>query len=101
MRHNLALREDLLGPVETYYNGNYLDSRLDARWALFFDSLGLGFRYTRAADNQGGGSMFYMTALDTWLVTRPALPEPHDSAGIQRWVRDGSATTAAILFGLC
>lgn len=100
-KNNLALRGDLLGPVETFYNGDYLDSRLEARWALFLDAFGLGFRYTKGVDNQGNGSMFYLTALDTWLVIKPALPELQDAARVENWVRNGSAKQAAILFGLC
>lgn len=32
-------------PIETYYNGYRFRSRLEARWAVFFDTLGIEYRY--------------------------------------------------------
>lgn len=32
-------------PVETRYNGMYFRSRLEARWAVFFDCLGIQYQY--------------------------------------------------------
>lgn len=31
--------------IDTFYNGNYFRSRLEARWAYFFDALGLKYQY--------------------------------------------------------
>lgn len=31
--------------IDTLYNGNYFRSRLEARWAYFFDSVGLTYEY--------------------------------------------------------
>ena len=31
--------------INTYYNGNYYRSRLEARWAYFFDSIGVKYLY--------------------------------------------------------
>lgn len=32
-------------PIETYYNGYRFRSRLEARWAVFFDTLGVKYEY--------------------------------------------------------
>lgn len=32
-------------PIETYYNGYRFRSRLEARWAVFFDALGIEYEY--------------------------------------------------------
>lgn len=31
--------------IDTYYNGNYFRSRLEARWAVFFDLIGVKYTY--------------------------------------------------------
>lgn len=31
--------------IDTYYNGNYFRSRLEARWAVFFDLIGVKYSY--------------------------------------------------------
>lgn len=31
--------------IQTNYNGNWFSSRLEARWAVYFDSLGVGYEY--------------------------------------------------------
>ena len=35
-------------PKETYYNGYHFRSRLEARWAIFFDAMGIEYRYEDA-----------------------------------------------------
>lgn len=35
----------LIKPIDTLYNGNYFRSRLEARWAVFFDILGIRYEY--------------------------------------------------------
>lgn len=32
-------------PLETHYNGYYFRSRLEARWAIYFDAIGLRYEY--------------------------------------------------------
>ena len=35
----------MIKPIETVYNGYLFRSRLEARWAVFFDALGIGYEY--------------------------------------------------------
>jgi len=40
-------------PIETHYNGHRFRSRLEARWAVFFDSLGIEWEYEREGYDLG------------------------------------------------
>lgn len=35
----------MIKAIETYYNGRYFRSRLEARWAVFFDACGVKYEY--------------------------------------------------------
>lgn len=39
------MKKDFLQPIETHYKGYKFRSRLEARWAVFFDALGLKWQY--------------------------------------------------------
>src|SRR5690348_4277672 len=52
-----------LQPIETQYNGYRFRSRLEARWAVFFDSLGVPYEYEREAYDLDG--IYYLP--DFWL----------------------------------
>lgn len=44
-----------LKPIETPYNGYRFRSRLEARWAVFFDTLGVEYEYEPEGFELGGG----------------------------------------------
>ncbi len=50
-------------PIETAYNGYRFRSRLEARWAVFFDMLGIAYEYEK--EGYHVGSMWYLP--DFWL----------------------------------
>lgn len=35
----------MITSIDTFYNGNYFRSRLEARWAIYFDQIGLKYEY--------------------------------------------------------
>lgn len=43
-------------PIETAYAGHRFRSRLEARWAVFFDTLGISWEYEPQGYELGGGS---------------------------------------------
>ena len=45
-------------PVETIYNGYRFRSRLEARWAVFFDSLGVDYEYEPEGYELGNGERY-------------------------------------------
>lgn len=46
-------------PIETYYNGYRFRSRLEARWAVFFDSLHIKYEYEPQGFDLGDG-LYYL-----------------------------------------
>lgn len=51
-------------PIETRYKGCRFRSRLEARWAVFFDALDVRWEYEREGYNLGGGDLYLP---DFWL----------------------------------
>ncbi len=45
-------------PIETYYNGYRFRSRLEARWAVFFDALGVPYEYEPEGFSRNG--LYYL-----------------------------------------
>lgn len=39
------MEEKTIAPIETFYNGYHFRSRLEARWAVFFDAAGIKYEY--------------------------------------------------------
>lgn len=70
--------EDMyIRPIETKYSGARFRSRLEARWACFFNSLGLLWEYEKEGFDMGGRKYlpdFYLPHIDTWLEIKPGDP---------------------------
>jgi hypothetical protein len=70
----------MIHPIETSYKGYRFRSRLEARWAVFFDTLPLRWRY----ETEGFVVVkdvcylpdFYLPDWDVYLEVRPDLPDP-------------------------
>ena len=57
-------------PIETQYNGFRFRSRLEARWAIFFDVIGLKYEYEMEGYDMEGTRYlpdFYIPSLDRWF----------------------------------
>lgn len=57
-------------PIETKYNGFKFRSRLEARWAIFFDAIGLKYEYEVEGFEMNGIRYlpdFYLPNLDRWF----------------------------------
>ena len=67
--------EKSIKPIETHYNGYRFRSRLEARWAVFFDAIGLKYEYEVEGYEIEGckkGEIhylpdFYIPSLDRWF----------------------------------
>lgn len=55
-------------PIETYYNGYKFRSRLEARWAVFFDACGISYQYEPEGITLSDG---------TWYLPDFYLPQIH------------------------
>ena len=70
-------------PIETRYAGCRFRSRLEARWAVFFDALGIRWEYepqgftftTRFAERFNYLPDFHLPDLDTWVEVKGADEE--------------------------
>lgn len=68
--------------IETVYNGYRFRSRLEARWAVFFDTLGFSYYYEMEGLNLGNGEYylpdFYLPSLRLYLEIKPCLTDLDD-----------------------
>lgn len=57
-------------PIETYYNGYRFRSRLEARWAVFFDTIGIKYEYEPEGFDMDGIKYlpdFYLPDAERWI----------------------------------
>lgn len=63
-----------LKPIETAYAGHRFRSRLEARWAVAFDAMGVTWHYEREAFSLPGGTGylpdFYLPELRLWVEVK-------------------------------
>lgn len=70
-------------PIETYYNGYRFRSRLEARWAVFFDSMGIRYKYEKEGFSLPSGPYlpdFWLPDWEIWFEVKgqfPTLKELH------------------------
>lgn len=65
-------------PIETVYNGYKFRSRLEARWAVFFDTLGIDYEYEKEGFELCDGTKylpdFWLPTLDCWFEVKGEYP---------------------------
>lgn len=66
--------------IETAYNGYRFRSRLEARWAVLFDTLGIDYLYEYEGFTIGHGYLpdFFLPKLDLWFEVKGAYPSPDE-----------------------
>lgn len=71
-------------PIETAYLGYRFRSRLEARWAVFFETIGIRWRYENEGFTLAEGVNylpdFYLPDFDIYLEMKPDLPYEDVSA---------------------
>lgn len=69
-------------PIETEYNGHKFRSRLEARWAVFFDAAGIKYEYEPEGFEDENGNRylpdFYLPDFDTHVEVKGDRPEAWD-----------------------
>lgn len=61
-------------PIETYYKGYRFRSRLEARWAVFFDALGIEWEYEKEGYDLDGVWYlpdFWLPQVQMWAEVKP------------------------------
>jgi hypothetical protein len=79
-----------LRPIETEWNGYRFRSRLEARWGVFLDALGVRYRYEAEGFDLGGLWYlpdFWLPAWRTWLEVKPEEPYGEDLEKLVRFER--------------
>jgi hypothetical protein len=74
--------------IETFYKGYKFRSRLEARWAVFFDALGLEYQYEPEGFDLGDGIFylpdFYLPKLRAWVEIKGNTPTAEEKEKIRR-----------------
>lgn len=64
-----------LQAIQTRYNNHHFRSRREARWAVFFDTLGLDYEYEPEGFDLGEEGWylpdFYLPQFDSWFEVKP------------------------------
>jgi hypothetical protein len=64
--------------IETVYNGYRFRSRLEARWAVFFDTLGIKYEYEKEGFDLNGVWYlpdFWWPEMNIWVEIKPTMPD--------------------------
>ena len=70
-----------LKPIETSYNGYLFRSRLEARWAVFLDAMGIRYEYEKEGYQLDAGWYlpdFWLPELNIWVEVKGGEPSQHD-----------------------
>jgi hypothetical protein len=68
-------------PIETVYNGYHFRSRLEARWAVFFDAIGWEYQYEAEGFTDGKTKYlpdFYMPITESFIEIKPLQPSEQE-----------------------
>lgn len=97
---------ELLTPIPTIYRGIKFRSRLEARWALFFDEIGLSYHYELEgfeSNNTRYLPDFFLPNWNTWIEIKPKAPTSEEwrkcEALLISLLRKDETTSVAILYG--
>lgn len=65
----------MIKSIDTLYNGNYFRSRMEARWAVFFDEAGIKYQYEPEGFDLGNGLKylpdFYLPDFSCYAEVKP------------------------------
>lgn len=77
-------------PIETIYNGYRFRSRLEARWAVFFDTLDIRYEYEIEGYVLNGIHYlpdFWVPSWHSWVEIKPEYPSPKEKKkGLNLWM---------------
>lgn len=92
----------MIKAIETHYNGYRFRSRLEARWAVFFDALGIEYQYEPEGFDLGEAGWylpdFWLPQQKYWIEIKGTAPTPSEMRKAHL-LAEQSNTIAFILFG--
>lgn len=93
--------------IETHYNGYRFRSRLEARWAVFFDTLGIRYEYEPEGFELSDGTLylpdFYLPDSKSWFEVKGVMDEG-SMHKIDQFIKEGNPLTvghADMTFNAC
>ncbi len=89
----------MVKPVETLYRGYRFRSRLEARWAVFFDALRLGWEYEPEGYDTGGAGYYLPDFRVPGILGETKLYEIKPEWPDRDALRKAEAAGAAIIVG--
>lgn len=93
-------------PIQTRYKGYHFRSRLEARWAVFFDSMGIRYEYEPEGYELSDGSKylpdFYLPMLNTFFEVKPSSISEEDEK--KAWMKieevgSGNGSASCLVMG--
>lgn len=87
--------------ITTEYNGYLFRSRLEARWAVFYDTLGVPYRYEPEGYEMDGLRYlpdFWMPHLDCWVEIKGQDPTDPEGEKARR-LADGTGKKVFVFYG--
>jgi hypothetical protein len=82
-------------PIETLYNGVTYRSRLEARWAAFFEHIGFRYIYEPEGFEHAGERYlpdFWVDELDGYFEVKPHNAAKKEVLRVRQWQRDMAAS---------
>jgi|SRR5665647_525543 len=69
------MKKSVIKPIETHYSGYRFRSRLEARWAVYFDTMGIKYEYEKEGYNLGDSGCylpdFWLPDVNIWAEVKP------------------------------
>lgn len=88
----------MLKAIETVYNGYRFRSRLEARWAVFFDALDIEYRYEPEGFDLGNGVYylpdFWLPTGEVWIEVKGSEPIDEEISKATRLAQQGDHPVA-------
>jgi hypothetical protein len=89
-----------LKPIETVYNGYRFRSRLEARWAVFFDAFGIKYEYEKEGYDLGDAGYylpdFWLPDLDMFVEAKGQQPTELEEEKARRLVLKSGKTVGLV-----
>lgn len=90
----------MIKAIETEYNGYKFRSRLEARWAVFFDAVGIQYQYEPEGFELENGKKylpdFYLPDLDLWVEVKGVMSN-YDWERIKEFIIQGKIKRFTVL----
>ena len=90
-------------PIETHYNGYRFRSRLEARWAVFFDKIGQRYEYEPEGFDLGVHGRylpdFYLPDIGRYIEVKPTIPSKVELKKCLALLKNHISTECTLLVG--